>query len=239
MEEGSKNEVIARLERLERENKRLKRIGAVGLILVGALIVMAQAPARPRMIEAEQLTILYPNGQPAITLGTGKSGKDVTADATFYGPDGIGSRRIHLGVESDLAGMEISSPDQGIEIDMAATKLLPAGATGGVTIRHVTIRHDIQDMFSLHAFDTGQTTWVEQDMWNIEKGTRLSLTNSAVGAAVELYDEVNKGRDSISTLRAALGNTQIMTSRTGSVVARPLSSLVLFDKDGKVLWNAP
>jgi hypothetical protein len=32
------NEVIARLERLERENRKLKRIGAIAILLSGALL---------------------------------------------------------------------------------------------------------------------------------------------------------------------------------------------------------
>jgi hypothetical protein len=39
--------------------------------------------------------------------------------------------------------------------------------------------------------------------------------------------------------RAVLGHTSLVTKRTGVVEERPVSSLVLFDKDGTVLWRAP
>lgn len=49
---------------------------------------------------------------------------------------------------------------------------------------------------------------------------------------LELTDETNK-------TRAVLGHTELETTRTGSVEKRPASSLVLFDKEGKVIWSAP
>lgn len=39
--------------------------------------------------------------------------------------------------------------------------------------------------------------------------------------------------------RAVLGSTALETTRTGTVEQRPPSSLVLFDKDGKVRWATP
>ena len=39
--------------------------------------------------------------------------------------------------------------------------------------------------------------------------------------------------------RAVLGHTALEATRTGTVEQRPASSLVLFDKDGKMLWSAP
>lgn len=45
--------------------------------------------------------------------------------------------------------------------------------------------------------------------------------------------------DQSKTLRAALGSVQLEDRRTGSVETRSPSSLVLFGKDGKVLWQAP
>ena len=40
-------------------------------------------------------------------------------------------------------------------------------------------------------------------------------------------------------LRAALGATELETIGTGEVAKRAESSLVLSDKEGKVMWQAP
>lgn len=45
--------------------------------------------------------------------------------------------------------------------------------------------------------------------------------------------------DKEGTKRAVLGHTALETIRTGVVEQTAASSLVLFDKDGKVLWKAP
>jgi hypothetical protein len=41
------------------------------------------------------------------------------------------------------------------------------------------------------------------------------------------------------TSRAVLGMTELEKLRDGVIEKRPLSSLVLFNKDGKVIWQAP
>jgi hypothetical protein len=45
--------------------------------------------------------------------------------------------------------------------------------------------------------------------------------------------------DKQGNTRAVLGHSQLEATKTGAVVQRPASSLVLFDKDGKVLFKAP
>src|SRR5690348_10265852 len=87
MEELARNEVIARLERLERENRRLKRFVAIAVLLGGALLLMAQAPARPRTLEAEKLIIRYPNGKEGIVLQASDDGSGATA--TIKHPNGV------------------------------------------------------------------------------------------------------------------------------------------------------
>ena len=57
-------------------------------------------------------------------------------------------------------------------------------------------------------------------------------TQSDGGPGVVLLDE--NGRP-----RAALGSRWLEQRNTGAVEERPDSSLVLFDKDGKIIWRAP
>ena len=48
-----------------------------------------------------------------------------------------------------------------------------------------------------------------------------------------------KLRDENGIIRAALGSTELQVISTGETTHRPPSSLVLFDKEGKVIWEAP
>lgn len=45
--------------------------------------------------------------------------------------------------------------------------------------------------------------------------------------------------DNAGHSRAILGSTELEAIRTGTLQKRPASSLVLFDKEGKVIWEAP
>jgi hypothetical protein len=70
------------------------------------------------------------------------------------------------------------------------------------------------------------------DLYDKNQKPRASLALKADGEpSLSLSDE--------NRPRAVLGNTELETPRTGTVEKRAASSLVLFDKDGKVLWSAP
>lgn len=59
----------------------------------------------------------------------------------------------------------------------------------------------------------------------------LSLYQPDGGPALDLFDQNEKPR-------AVLGQTALETA-TGTLEQRPASSLVLFDRDGKVIWRVP
>ena len=56
--------------------------------------------------------------------------------------------------------------------------------------------------------------------------------DSADGATINLYDRDGK------TTRATFGSVALQTIRTGGIQQRP-AALVLFDKEGKVIWSTP
>lgn len=71
------------------------------------------------------------------------------------------------------------------------------------------------------------------------RGSSLKTTG---GAELRLLRDGRVGlslTDEKGTTRAVLGHTSLERKRTGAVEQLPASSLVLFDKDGQVIWNAP
>jgi hypothetical protein len=56
------------------------------------------------------------------------------------------------------------------------------------------------------------------------------------GSSVQLSEFADKRQ---LTRRAALGSIELQDTKTGAVTTQPVSSLVLFDKEGKVLFRAP
>jgi hypothetical protein len=64
--------LTSRIETLERQNRRF-RLGAVGFILLAALVSLAAVNSKPRRIEAEQFIIRDSKGRARVTIGTAPS----------------------------------------------------------------------------------------------------------------------------------------------------------------------
>ncbi len=60
----------------------------------------------------------------------------------------------------------------------------------------------------------------------------IRITVGKDETAVSVFDERHN-------LRATLGSVGLETKKTGSKITRPPSSLVLFDKEGAVIFEAP
>jgi hypothetical protein len=65
---------------------------------------------------------------------------------------------------------------------------------------------------------------------------RLDIRNDK-GALVTLAAESLELKEA-GTTRAVLGRTEVANTKTGVISKRPISSLVLLEKNGKVLWRA-
>jgi len=80
------------------------------------------------------------------------------------------------------------------------------------------------------------TKVIEAEEFILRDGTgkvRARLGSAADGSpGLELLDEKENAR-------AVLGHSALEYMRTNTIVQRPASSLVLFDKDGNVMWKAP
>lgn len=71
------------------------------------------------------------------------------------------------------------------------------------------------------------------NFWDDGERLRVSINNlNDEGPSFNLYD-------SSKSLRAALGNTSLRNTETGSTENRSESSLVLFKENGTILWEAP
>jgi hypothetical protein len=104
----------------------------------------------------------------------------------------------------------------------------------------------------LHLSDYGS---LRLDLYDPESVLRASLYLGKRGSpALNLFDSKGKMRASLGVrsdgnpsfslydsegLRAVLGRTKLETSRSRTDQERPISSLVLFDENGNVVWRAP
>lgn len=253
--------VVGRLERVERENRRLKRVGVAVLAGIAAVVLMGQAVPGRRDLEAQSFTLLdstghlqarlgmlaggaalqlfdqngqgraalsvRPDGTPLLSLadGTGKGGATLAVGADretallLRDPDGKVRATLGLGphgvglVFTDRQGVSRVGID--VPGDDAARLVLQDGA--GMTRAALAI--DKAGAPTLRVLDqAGQP--------------RAVLASTDLGPTLTLYDPNGAPR-------ALVGPVQLKDSRGAAVVRRATSSVVLFDQDGKVLWQAP
>jgi hypothetical protein len=234
MQDFPQNELVARLEKLERQNRMFKRTVSMIMLALGALIVMGQAPNRPRTLEAERLVIRYPNGKAAIVLDTDRPSTEDHAQIYLFTPGG--SPGAWIDVTSQGGKVHVNYPDGQMEAELtsgpsySSDLRTPVGDWAGLVIsKEVKSPFSKQSLFYLSSNSSGET---KQSLSAGNGGPLLQLMNGTDGPAVQLLDNPK-------TLRALLGRTSLEIDRSGNVQTLPLSSLVLFDRDGKLLWRAP
>ncbi len=103
----------------------------------------------------------------------------------------------------------------------------------------------------VHLKAAGESSWLsvigrgEQASLGVHSDSAdltVSDENGRTRAALAVGDDGSPSRhlyDEAGKIRASVGHVDLTATRTGSLEERPASSLVLFDKDEKVIWRAP
>ena len=218
MTELTLNTLTQRLDRLERGNRRLKLAVAVLLISLAAVGVMGQVSpkAAPKVIEAERFVLRDTSGKPRATLVVAADG---TSGLSLYDQNGKGRLRLYV----DTSGPSLALADQNGKL--RATLRLDADGSPGLTLfdRGEKLRGGL----GLHTDGSPLLGLLDQS-----GKLRATLGVATSGPSLVLHDENQK-------YRAVLGHAALKTTAAGTVEQRPESSLMLLDKDGKVIWKAP
>ncbi len=236
MNEPTMENLARRLDRVERENRCLRQAGVVALAVIAAVVLMGQASESEvaRVVKAEKFVV-----QPferdlnataildisGLTLYNPTNGKEV---AQLSGSSGI--PMISLKGKKADATLAILG-DNIIQLDLKYGR--PQHHAITLWVDDVSAYFSISDEKSgratLSLYESGGPTLRLSDKKGKE---RVYLSLDEDKPTLRLYDKKGK-------LRAALGMAGIEMTRTGTIVQRPESSLVLFDKKGKVIWSAP
>ncbi len=93
-------------------------------------------------------------------------------------------------------------------------------------------------MVTLVATKNGASLWLNQGApktLSFEEAIKQkgSISLSAMNGRAKLYAEDSQG------FSAVLGNTELVTPKTGETHQTSAASIVTFDKDGNVLWSTP
>jgi hypothetical protein len=263
MNEQVIDELVQRLDRLERQNRWMKRIGGFLFVGLSGLVMMGQSQcnldnmrtAQPsKIVEAQEFIVRDPEGRPRAKLA--ESGLSYT--------DSDGKERVYLGL-STASSVEDASGKVVIPGNTAELILRNSHDSNKVILVSQPDLEGLSEVYLLGADEsfaylgsgmmnlkeqrglpatlslsdpktfinlTSSSLWFVEPRADIPKpGYRLRMVLNAGdnGSNLTLYDK-QSGR-----IRAVLG----ATSKTETVEERSESSLVLFDKDQKVIWRAP
>lgn len=239
-----------RVAKLERENRRTKQAGTVVLILAASLLLMGQAPAT-RTVEANEFVLKDSSGT--------VRGRFVVDE---FGPrlhllDANGAQRVELEAGgltlleprqgtsfrwTDLLPSLLSNPQPGVHLRLSCSGT-PSVCSPTLTLMgsdqnyEVSLRAD-RDRSVLTMGEAGGTLDRLREVYNLgdkappppPKPT-MFLSANENGSTFELQD-----RQGFLT---SIGNTGLVTPRTGQTRQTSAASVVLFGKDKKVLWQAP
>jgi len=240
--------VIERLEKLERQNRRMKQVGAAALILAAAVLLMGQANPNRKIVastvEAERLVLKDSKGNERVVFSGSGNNPFGPADQIIAGPF-----LEFLDVEGNPQ-MKISDENRGSFGNSRGIELYNKG--GSAVLASFLL---VDDVPSLELYDVEgsrkqaqQTSKVtaeamaEKDeqkqiairaknVWSEFPGSEFLLSVSKDGPIFSLKDG--------DGFKTTIGSTNLLTPRTGETHKTSAASVVLFDKDKKVIWSAP
>lgn len=240
MSEAMMEKLARRLERVERENRRLKR-GAVAIAgVIVAAVLMGQGGSKSRIIEAEGFKLVDAAGVPRgglVTFPDGSvvlrlSDKDGKAGANLF-VEADGSVAFALSNKDGMPGASLNvKADGSVSLALAdkgkATAGLQVGADQSTGLLLSDKDGNVRVGLGVEPKKGEGLVFLTPS--GKESAALFSTPDGSVG--LSLSDK--EGRE-----RAVLGHTALERTRTGAVEQTAASSLVLFDKEGKVLWKAP
>ncbi len=203
--------IVERLEKVERENRWLKSAAFTVLLLAGAAFMMGQA--RPtRRIVAQEFDVVDTGGKIRAILDA--SGGE--PDLSLYDTNGKVRAFLRLSAEGPM-----------LRLSDANGK---ASANLGIIENGPGL--DLYDANGKMRLMVGvYREFSSVGLRDPEGNVRMVLSEMGGEPSIDLNDEQGYS--------AAVGNTDLVTARTGEKSKTSAASVVLFGKDKKVLWKAP
>jgi hypothetical protein len=253
--------LIERLDQLERELRWWRRAGLATFFVLAAVVTMGQLLPTARAVEAEKFVLKDAKGKVRAVLGPedlpGRGTPPPLQEPGWYGLyfyDSEGAYRASLR-ESDIAWE--------LELDAKKTpssaSLMVGDDFAWLNFRATTKRREVADRewtARSKQLKAAQTPEAREELsrgssfdgveaslaawpsglghFRLTQGLGGGLDFSLVDRQPSLYLSDPKG-----TTRVVVGHTKLERQATGVTEERPLSSIVLFNKEGGVIWKAP
>lgn len=262
MSEPTLDMLTQRLDRLERELRRWRLTALFSGLLLGTLVLMGQAPANRRVVEAEKFVLRNLDGKVRAVLGAEMPGSaPLSAQTRWFGQYGLhlygldGTYRAGLREDGEAWELVLSA-----KASPTSAHLLVADGLAFLNLyateqtREVNDRENAEWAKKFNAAKAPEERMklllgrkfngIQSGLSAFPRGTSSLTLKHGLGGGLELYLLQQRQptlyiSDEKGTNRVALGHTKLEYPATGVVEERPPSSLVLFDKDGKVIWKAP
>ena len=233
--------VLERLVKVEKKNRRLKQAGVAILVIGAACMLIGQASPKARTIEAERFMLLDRNGKMRGGFGTFEDGETSLSlfdlnekERAALVLDAAGNPTFRLGGKDGETLLDVSLNPSGA----ASLMLFARSGKGGVSVAvdsHGTPAVELRDSggdvrASLSLFKEGAPGLGLLDKAGRARITVLLFPDGS--PQIALNDESTRNR-------AVFGFSSLVAGRTGEVTSKAPSSVVLFDKEGKVIWSAP
>jgi hypothetical protein len=247
MNEPTLNAVMQRLDHLERQNRWWKLLAGTMLTVLGCTVLLGavakKAGGIAKEIRAERFLMVTKEG-------------DTLADLYV---DDLGRTRLDLQDKDRQGSVEVGAGTSRAYVSVAhkrnhAHSALSASADGTATLAVgrgtpealennaiISTASDGRVLLRLHDKDNKARFSLDLDA---EKTLDLQIGNEQeiVQALIQLErngDPKLIFSDGDGNTRVVLGSHALKYPTTGSVEKRPVSSLMLFNKNGEVLWSVP
>ena len=187
-----------------------------------------------KVISAEKFRLVDENGKECGSLETSGGSSWLTiGNQTDNG-------EVLIYCFEDASGMSLSDETGAERIELSSMHSGPVINIYGKRFTKRPDRTKKKDLFSRWVSErSGLSLSIEEN-----KSPSLVLSDSGGKKRISLF-LADKGApalkftDETGSLRAALGTTTLVVTKTGEEHKRAPSSLIFFDKDGKVMWKAP
>jgi hypothetical protein len=211
--------MLERLAALEKQNRRLRRAGALILAGVGVVVLTGQVLPKNRTVEAERFVLTDANGKSRAELSLDHN----SAQLALY--DQEGRQGVSLTTDA-LGNTSTLNLYNRYGLRVAVSAFLDSGA---VSLAEKKEPSDWQYHFELadHGAPDHHSTL---SLWNAKGKAQSLLAADATGPSLELKTSEGPATVIGST---ALATNPDETRRTSA------ASVVMLDKEGKVLWHAP
>jgi len=222
-----------RVKKLENQNHRLKQMGAFVLVLTAAVLLMGQA-SRNRTVEANEFILKDASGKMRARLGMEADGPLFS----LFAQDG--HARAKLFVAGDTTMLSLAD---GNEHPRALLGVLSEGPLLNLADGTGKPQATLSALREEPALDIYDGNGKERVGMGIEGNVPKVVVQDADRKAVAQLSETSEGasfaiKDDKGYL-TLIGTTDLITPRTGETHKTSAASVVLFDKDKKVLWQAP